>query len=259
MIITLFFLGIIGGFLSGLLGLGGAIIMIPLMLFIPKLTGVGELSMKTVSALSMMQVLASASSGMIIHNKNNYIDKNILLSLGIPMGAFSLLFSYLSKFFPNRGIMLCFGIMVLAALIMMFIQTMQPDQERESADGAIYSKKISMVIGIVIGSISGLVGAGGGFILVPAMIIFLKMPVKLTIGTSLAAVFIGALMGAIGKILSMQADFFLAAALIASSVPAAQVGARISKTMSNASLRYFLLAIILISSIQIWSTILRHQ
>ena len=54
-LITLLFLGLGGGFLSGLLGLGGAIFMIPLLLYVPPLLGVGQLDMKQVAAVSMVK------------------------------------------------------------------------------------------------------------------------------------------------------------------------------------------------------------
>lgn len=81
-LMTLVFLGLGGGFLSGLLGLGGAIFMIPLLLYVPPLIGVGQLDMKQVAAVSMVQVLFAALSGLIVHNKNKFVSKSILVYRG---------------------------------------------------------------------------------------------------------------------------------------------------------------------------------
>ena len=75
-LITLLFLGLGGGFLSGLLGLGGAIFMIPLLLYVPPLLGVGQLDMKQVAAVSMVQVLSASLSGVIVHHKNRFVSKS---------------------------------------------------------------------------------------------------------------------------------------------------------------------------------------
>ncbi len=98
MIVALFFISLVGGFLSGLLGLGGAVIMIPLMLTVPPLFGLDRLEMKTVAGLSMVQVLASAVSGIIIHKKNNFVHTGILVRIGVAMGICSLIGSYASKY-----------------------------------------------------------------------------------------------------------------------------------------------------------------
>src|SRR4030067_2164916 len=81
-LITLLFLGLGGGFLSGLLGLGGAVFMIPLLLYVPQLLGVGHLDMKQVAAISMVQVLSASLSGVIVHHKNRFVSKSLLLYMG---------------------------------------------------------------------------------------------------------------------------------------------------------------------------------
>ena len=79
---TLVALGFGGGFLSGLLGLGGAIFMIPLLLYVPPLLGVGQLDMKQVAAVSMVQVLSASLSGLIVHNKNRFVSKSLFAEHG---------------------------------------------------------------------------------------------------------------------------------------------------------------------------------
>src|SRR5512135_3777472 len=80
---TLVALGLGGGFLSGLLGLGGAIFMIPLLLYVPPLLGVGQFDMKQVAAISMVQVLSASLTGAIVHNKNRFVSKSLLIYMGL--------------------------------------------------------------------------------------------------------------------------------------------------------------------------------
>jgi len=83
LIVTLLGLGLGGGFLSGLLGLGGAIFMIPLLLYVPPLLGVGLLTMKEVAAVSMVQVLSASLTGVLAHNKNKFVSKQLLIVMGV--------------------------------------------------------------------------------------------------------------------------------------------------------------------------------
>ena len=125
MLVTLFILGSIGGFLSGLLGLGGALVMIPLMLTVPPLVGAGELSMKTVAGLSMFQVLFSALSGIIIHKRNKYVHTKSLIFIGIPLGLAALAGAYFSKYLSDFVIMLLFFILIITALITLVFKSSQ--------------------------------------------------------------------------------------------------------------------------------------
>lgn len=252
MVVTLFILGLIGGFLSGLLGVGGAVIMIPLMLTVPPLAGAGELTMKEVAGLSMIQVLVSSVSGMIIHRQNNFVNGKVLLSVGIPMGLCALGGAYFSKYMENRTLLIVFGFLVLVAFIMLLVRREKNEMPGEPVEAFTFRLIPSLLIGAFVGFMSGSVGAGGGFILIPLMVTVLRVPLKVTVGTSLGIVFIGALTGSIGKILSMQVGLMMIIPLIAGSIPAAQLGAKCSKTLKPAVIHRLLLAIVFASAAKVW-------
>lgn len=249
MIITLFLISLIGGFLSGFLGLGGAVVMIPLMLNIPPLFNVGELTMKSVAGLSMVQAFFSSISGIIIHRKNHFIHYQILLYIGLSMGVSSLLGSYFSKYLDNEIILIIFAVIILLSMILLLLEHNQNANEKLS--DITVNKKLLIPTGVIIGAISGIVGAGGGFILIPIMTKILKIPLKITIGTSLGIVFIGALFGSIGKILSFQVDYIALAPVVVGSLISAQLGARVSKITPPKILKIILFIVILISFIQV--------
>lgn len=251
MAITLFLLGLFGGFLSGFLGLGGAVVMIPLMLSIPPLVGAGSLTMKEVSGLSMLQVLASSISGILIHHKNNFVNGKVLLSIGIPMGICALGGSYLSKYMGSRTLLTFFGLLVSAAFVMLLLRKQESDGQAAEAEFE-FRLFPSVLIGIFVGFVSGAVGAGGGFILIPLMITVLRVPLKVTVGTSLGIVFIGALTGSIGKLLALQVHPAAVFPLILGSIPAAQLGAKFSKAMKPGTLHKILLAVVFASMVKIW-------
>jgi hypothetical protein len=256
MSITLFVLGLLGGFLSGLLGLGGAVVMIPLMLAVPPLVGAGQLTMKAVAGLSMLQVLASSVSGIIIHRKHNFVNGRVLLYIGIPMGLCSLGGSYLSKHMENRTLLILFGGLVLASFIMLLTNRSHKKTDLP-ADDFKFRPFTGLLIGALVGLISGAVGAGGGFILIPLMITVLRIPLKIAVGTSLGIVFIGALMGSVGKLLALQVSVATAIPLILGSIPAAQIGAKYSKALKPGTIHRILLVVIFISLVKTGLEILR--
>jgi len=248
-------LGVLGGFLSGLLGLGGAIIMIPLMLLVPKILGLGALSMKAVAGLSMIQVVFASLSGVIRHRKNKFVNMKLLIYLGVSVAIGSSFGSVISKYMSNRDLLIIFGSIAVVAAVMMLIPQ-KGDEDISAPDAIAFNRPLAVVIGLIIGTLAGMVGAGGGFILIPIMLYVLKIPLRVTIGTSLGIVLIGAVMGAIGKIYTGQVDWLLALALIVSSIPSAQLGSIVSRKTSAVVLRYSLLAIIVFTCVQIWHKIL---
>ncbi|HEB76254.1 MAG TPA: sulfite exporter TauE/SafE family protein [Nitrospirae bacterium] len=250
-------LGVVGGFLSGLLGLGGAIIMIPLMLTVPKLLGVGALSMKAVAGLSMIQVVFASLSGVARHRKNKFVSMKLIYTLGIAMAVGSGFGSTISKFMSNKVLMIAFGFIAVVAALMMFIPPKEEDDGAISnPDDIRFNKPLAVTLGLIIGSLAGMVGAGGGFILIPVMIYVLKIPIRVTIGTSLGIVFIGAVIGAAGKMVTGQVDWLLALALVISSIPSAQLGSVMSKKTPALVLRYSLMFVIILTSVEIWYKII---
>src|SRR5262249_60222877 len=86
----LFGSGVIGAFVSGLPGVGGAIVMIPLLLYVPPLLGVGELDVKAVAAITMVQVFVAAASGVVAHGRHRAVNRRLAAAGGLAMAAGSL-------------------------------------------------------------------------------------------------------------------------------------------------------------------------
>ncbi len=269
MFLTLFIISLLGGFLSGFLGLGGALVIIPLMLTIPPIFGVGVLTMKTVSGLSMIQVFFSSLSGVVIHKKNRFVHIESLLYVGIPLSLASFIGSFFSKYISNRTILIIFGIMISFTIIALFVgdkKNSQNEIEKKNSeiaqndilDSIKINKKISISIGLFSGILSGIVGAGGGFILIPLMINVLKIPIKITVGTSLGVIFIGSISGSIGKLISMQVEYGLILPIVLGSILASQFGAKVNKKTSPKIISYTLQTVLIISFIQILTKILKY-
>lgn len=248
---TLVGLGLGGGFLSGLLGLGGAIFMIPLLLYVPPLFGVGHLDMKQVAAISMVQVLAASLSGLIVHNRNRFVSKPILLYMGLCNAIGNLAGSFLSKNVQSAFLLAIFATMAVIAAIVMFI----PKREQGgdiAAEAMTFNKPLAAVLSLVIGGFGGMVGAPGAFIYIPAMIYLLNIPTRIVIGSTLGIVFLGALTGTIGKMATGQIIWPYALALVLGTIPAAQFGGHVSKKINTTYLRMAIAVIIALTGIRMW-------
>nr|MBF0223056.1 sulfite exporter TauE/SafE family protein [Desulfobulbaceae bacterium] len=251
-------LGLGGGFLSGLLGLGGAIFMIPLLLYVPPLVGVGQLDMKMVAAISMVQVLSASLSGLIVHHKNKFVSKSLLITMGLCNALGNLGGSLFSKYLQSSFLLAIFATMAVIAAIVMFI----PKREQGSdikPEELEYNKPLAAGLSLAIGIFGGMVGAPGAFVYIPAMIYILNIPTRIVIGSTLGIVFFGAVMGTIGKALTGQIIWPYALALVIGTIPGAQIGGRVSKKTDTKHLRYAIAVIIAITGLRMWYQVATGQ
>src|SRR5436190_21564604 len=96
--LTLVGLGFSGAIVSGMLGVGGAIVMIPLLLYVPPLLGVGALDMKSVAGITIVQVFVAAISGMLAHRRGRAVHWPLVWIGGTSMGCGSLAGALVSKY-----------------------------------------------------------------------------------------------------------------------------------------------------------------
>lgn len=250
-LITLVALGLGGGFLSGLLGLGGAIFMIPLLLYVPPILGVGQLDMKQVAAISMVQVLAASLSGMLVHNRNKFVSKQVLLYMGLCNALGNLAGSFLSRAASSGFLLAIFATLAVIAAVAMFIPKREQG-EHIPADEVGFNRPLAAGLSLAIGGFGGMVGAPGAFVYIPAMIYLLHIPTRIVIGSTLGIVFMGALTGTIGKMATGQIIWPYALALVLGTIPASRAGAQISKKIATGYLRIAIAIIIAITGIRMW-------
>lgn len=250
MLLALFFLSAVGGFFAGFLGVGGAVILIPLLLGVPPLLGVGQLTMGQVSGVTMIQVLAASISGCLGHRRGGNAHLKTIVAIGLPMGICALCGAVLSKSMAGHSMLVVFGCLVALAFAMLLRKTR--DEYGEPTSDFKFNVWLSGLIGGGVGLVSGIVGAGGGFILIPLMVQILRIPIRVAVGSSLGIVFIGALMGAVGKIMTLQVTWIYLLPVVLGSVPAAQFGVWASRKVPPVVLRYALLAVVSLTLVKTW-------
>ena len=245
-------LGLIGGFVSGLLGLGGAVLMVPLLLFVPQLFHVPALSMREVAGISIVQVFFSSLSAVISHWRHAHVNGTVVAWLGIPAGVASLAGGILSAETTSHELEILFAIISTLAFFIM-LRPLPKGTEDDPSGPIQFSKPWAVVIALLVGGVGGMVGAPGAFIFVPLMIYVLKIPTRITLGSALVIVLIGALSGLAGKVDTHQIVWGLALPLVVGSVVGAQLGGVLSARTPVPVLRWALVLIIGVSTAKIWT------
>jgi len=253
-IIVIFLIGFVGSFVSGMLGIGGSIIKYPMLLYIPPLFGLVAFSAHEVSGISAVQVFFASIAGVWAYRKGGYLNKPLIIYMGGAILAGSFVGSYGSQFLSENSVNIVYGVLALIAAVMMFVPKKQIDDK--PMNEVTFNKPLAAILAFIVGIGSGIVGAAGGFLLVPIMLVVLGIPTRMTIATSLAITFISSIGGTIGKLMTGQVDYYPAVIMIVASLLAAPLGAKVGKKMNTKILQSILAVLILATAIKIWVDLL---
>lgn len=253
-IITIFFIGLVGSFISGMVGIGGSIINYPMLLYIPPLLGFTAFTAHEVSGISAIQVVFATVGGVWAYRNSGYLNKSLIIYMGTAILIGSFAGGYGSDLMPETVVNIIYAILATIATIMMFIPKKGLDDI--PADQVVYNKTLAVILALSVGLAAGIVGAGGSFILVPIMLVVLKIPTRMTIATSLAVAFISSIGSTIGKITTGQISYLPAVILIIASLIASPIGAKIGQKMNTKILQVILAVLIMATAIKVWMDIL---
>ncbi|WP_078435522.1 sulfite exporter TauE/SafE family protein [Metabacillus halosaccharovorans] len=253
-IMTIFLIGFIGSYISGMLGIGGSIIKYPMLLYIPPLFGLAAFSAHEVSGISAVQVFFATIGGVWAYRKGGYLNKTLIGYMGVSILIGSFIGGYGSKLMSEGGINLIYGILALIAAVMMFIPKKGIDDI--PLDQVKFNKWLAAILALIVGVGAGIVGAAGAFLLVPIMLVVLKIPTRMTIASSLAITFISSIGATVGKITTGQVDYGPAAIMVIASLIASPLGAMAGKKVNTKVLQVILALLIFATAIKIWLEII---
>lgn len=246
--LTVLLLGLGVSFVSGLLGIGGGIVLAPALLYIPPILGVGGLDMRAVAGLTMTQALFACLSGAWRHRKYHFICWPLVRCMGLTILVASFGGAVASRAVRNEVLMGIFALLALTAALLMIL----PQEEKPTAEGdtSSFSRPSAVGIALCIGFLGGLVGQGGSFILIPLMLWLLRLPLRIVLGSNLAIVALASFSGFAGKLLTHQIPLDLGVALVIGAIPGAQIGGVISRRTPTPFLRQLLALIILLAAVK---------
>ena len=259
-------LGGIVGILSGMFGVGGGFLMTPLLFFIGIPPAVAV-------ATEANQIVASSFSGVLAHFKRKTVDLRmgtVLLIGGLIGAGFGV---YVFNILKAQGqvdlmVKLCYVVFLGVIGGLMFFESLNairnvkkgkapkrkkhnwihglPFKMRFRVSGLYISVIPPVIVGVLVGILAAIMGVGGGFIMVPAMIYLLGMPTKVVVGTSLfQIIFVTAFTTMLHATTNYTVDIVLAVLLLVGGVIGAQVGTRIGVKMKAEQLRILLAMMVL--------------
>jgi uncharacterized membrane protein YfcA len=195
LIIVLVITGVIVGLGQGLLGVGGAFIMVPVMVAVFDHLGWDpDLAVKVAFGTSLLVIFPAAVATTTAHQRMKAIQWKAAIAMGIAGAAGSLLGATLTTRVIGGDVMkIVFGVVVILASVRLL--TARP---LESRDSPRESPLLCVAFGFLIGIFSGLLGAGGGILLVPVMVIVLKFRMHWAVATSAAVMVFTSGAGALG-------------------------------------------------------------
>ncbi|MGP4065843.1 sulfite exporter TauE/SafE family protein [Oceanobacillus sp. M65] len=249
-IVTIFLIGFIGSFVSGMVGIGGSIIKYPMLLYLPSLVGLTAFTAHEVAGISAVQVLFATIGGVWAYRKGGYLNKTLIIYMGISILLGSFIGGYGSQFMTNGGVNLVYGLLATIAAIMMFMPKKGIDDI--PLEQVTFNKWVASFLAFLVGIGAGIVGAAGAFILVPIMLLVLKIPTRMTIATSLAITFISSIGATTGKLMTGQVLFIPALIMIIASLIASPLGAHLGKKVNTKILQWILAILIFGTAIKIW-------
>ncbi|MGR9048218.1 sulfite exporter TauE/SafE family protein [Halobacillus faecis] len=253
LIITIFLIGFIGSYISGMLGIGGSIIKYPMLLYIPPLVGFTAFTAHEVSGISAVQVFFATIGGVWAYRKGGFLNKELILYMGVSILIGSFIGGYGSRFMAEDGINIVYGVLALIATVMMFVPKKGIDDK--PLDEVTFNKPLAAILALIVGVGAGIVGAAGAFLLVPIMLVVLKIPTRMTIASSLAITLISSIGATVGKVTTGQVEYFPAAIMVVASLIAAPLGAMAGKKVNTKILQTVLALLILGTTIKVWMDI----
>ena len=210
--IIMLLIGIFGGFISGLVGIGGAIIIYPMLLLLPPLVGLPTYSAYIASGLTSSQVFFSTLSGSFKAYKNKDFSRTLVLNMGSGMIIGSILGAILANLINVQFVNMVYIIIALLALILMFIKVVP------STSHIKFNRLLLITIGGIIGLVSGIVGAGGAFIIIPVLLVIFKLPMNMVVTNSIVIAFISSIGAFMIKLLQGYIPIYSAIPLILGSI-----------------------------------------
>lgn len=242
-------IGFISGLLSGAFGIGGGIVSVPLV------KGYVGVDAHIAIGCSLALILPTAIVGAFNYLKSGQLLFKLAIACAIPAAICTSVTSYGSKYLQGSTLMIALS--ALMALVGLDFATGMSNKMRYKAapllepvdkpaetpalipefkmDAASLLK--ACIIGALVGALSGLLGVGGGFIMVPSFCYFLELPLKIAFGTSLIVVAIVAIPGTIVHALEGHVQLWIVLPMLIGSLPGAWLGSYISIKTRDSSLR----------------------
>jgi uncharacterized membrane protein YfcA len=229
------------GISLGLIGGGGSILTVPVLVYLFRIDAI------IATTYSLFIVGLTSAFGSVSYFKNKLVNLKVAITFGVPsVISVFITRNYLLPLLPdqimsignflvtkNILLMLLFAILMIMASWSMIAKGKTPESENSTSTN--YTKVILQ--GTIVGMVTGLVGAGGGFLIIPALVKFLKLPIKSAIGTSLVIITLNSLLGFVGSMSNISIDWSFLGTIAAIAIVGIFIGTYLSLKINGAKLK----------------------
>ncbi len=230
------------GLSLGLIGGGGSILTVPILVYL-----LGVEAANTAPAYSLFVVGTASLIGAIIKYKQGFVDLKTATIFGLPaIAAVYLTRRFLvpaipEELFSINDFILTKRILVMGLfsilMILASVSMIKGRKNNEKTGEQKFNYPLILIEGLVVGVLTGLVGAGGGFIIIPALVMLSNLPMKMAIGTSLAIIAAKSLLGFLGDLSVISIDWKLLLGFSGLAVSGIFIGNKLSHKIDGSKLK----------------------
>ena len=240
--------GLVASFLSGLLGIGGGLVLTPFLLYLPPLVGGVAIPVKIVTGLTIVQAISGSALGTLRHRSYGNVSSRLVWLMGPPSAIAAVVGAFLSRDLADNVILIIFAILAFAGSIMLLLPVTPRDEPAEDIRA---DPRLAIPIALVLGFFGGIVGIGGIAFIIAALVYILRVPPRIAIGSSLGIGLFAAVAALIGKAATAQIDPPLAAIVFISALVASPIGAAVSVRTQPRALLTILSVVVILAAIRI--------
>ena len=213
------------GISLGMLGGGGSILTLPILVYVLHLEA------KPAVATSLFVVGITSVAALVPHARAGRVRYKIGLAFGAASMTGAFVGGKVSHFLPSKGLLLAFAVVMLVTALAM----MRPRRAAPAALARPWGRILA--VGFAVGILTGILGAGGGFVIVPALALLCGLEMPAAVATSVVIIAINSLAGFVGYVGVVPVDFKLAGAVTAAAVVGSVIGAALSSKVRPDTLR----------------------
>jgi uncharacterized membrane protein YfcA len=241
----------VASFLSGLLGIGGGVVLTPLLLYLPPALGVAGLPVKIITGLTIVQAISGSMLGTFRHRAYGNVSRRLVLLMGPTGAAASLVGALVSRDVSDRVLLGVFALLALATAAMLLLPA---EAQQTGADDLHLNVPLAVGISIVLGFFGGMVGIGGIATIIGALVYLLRVPPRIAIGSSLGIGMFAAVAALIGKAATAQIDPPHATLVAIVALVASPIGAWVSIRTHPQLLLKILAAVVIVAALRMAAT-----
>ena len=215
--------GLLAGFLAGLFGVGGGI------LIVPGLVLAAHMTQRLAHGTSLAAVVPISVASLVTYAAHDNVDWSVALWLAIGAVAGAIIGTHLLHVLPHRTLAILFIVVLVASALRLFLAA-DADGRGDLTPASVVAL---VIVGLITGILAGLLGVGGGIVMVPAMILLFGIEPVVAKGTSAAVIIAAAVMGTWRNRANDNTDLRAAAVIGASGIVTAAIGGVLADRMSD--------------------------